>query len=161
MAFQAPRRALRLVIARARDLQPGGAGVEHPRRRSQTPVGAFSGGNRQKVFLGRWLYGTPPKVVLLSQPTQGVDVGARTDIAIALQKMADTGITIPRCLLRGGTRSNCSAAAPTYATATTGDERGGRRVERDAPRNSHRQHVSTPACIWDAGHSIFWRATEP
>ena len=59
-----------------------------------TPVGAFSGGNRQKVFLGRWLYGKMPKVVLLSQPTQGVDVGARADIAAALRKMADLGATI-------------------------------------------------------------------
>jgi len=60
----------------------------------QTPVGAFSGGNRQKVFLGRWLYGHQPKVVLLSQPTQGVDVGARADIALALRKMTDAGVTI-------------------------------------------------------------------
>lgn len=60
----------------------------------RTPVGAFSGGNRQKVFLGRWLYGQMPRVVLLSQPTQGVDVGARADIALALRKIARLGATI-------------------------------------------------------------------
>lgn len=85
--FVSPSRALETFRRAAQALNIRGGGP-------QTPVGAFSGGNRQKVFLGRWLYGTPPKAVLLSQPTQGVDVGARTDIAIALQKMADTGITI-------------------------------------------------------------------
>lgn len=58
------------------------------------PIGAFSGGNRQKLVLGRWLYGEPPKVLLLSQPTQGVDVGARLDITRALRELAAEGVTI-------------------------------------------------------------------
>lgn len=85
--FVSERRSLETFRKAATALNIRGGGP-------QTPVGAFSGGNRQKVFLGRWLFGTPPKVVLLSQPTQGVDVGARNDIAIALRKMADAGITI-------------------------------------------------------------------
>jgi ABC-type sugar transport system ATPase subunit len=62
--------------------------------RMQAPVGAFSGGNRQKFVVGRWLFGRRPTVLLLSQPTQGVDVGARVDIAQALRKLADDGVTI-------------------------------------------------------------------
>ncbi|MEA2288500.1 MAG: ribose transport system ATP-binding protein [Solirubrobacteraceae bacterium] len=58
------------------------------------PVSAFSGGNKQKFVLGRWLYGRRPSVLLLSQPTQGVDVGARLDIARALRKLADDGVTV-------------------------------------------------------------------
>lgn len=61
---------------------------------SNSPVTALSGGNRQKIVLGRWLFGDSPHVLLLAQPTQGVDVGARADIALALRKMAETGVTV-------------------------------------------------------------------
>jgi ABC-type sugar transport system ATPase subunit len=57
-------------------------------------VSQLSGGNRQKVVLGRWIFGDRPKVLLLAQPTQGVDVGARLDIARSLHALADTGVTI-------------------------------------------------------------------
>lgn len=59
-----------------------------------TPIGAFSAGNRQKIVIGRWIFGLQPRLLLLSQPTQGVDIGARTDIARALRKLADQGVTI-------------------------------------------------------------------
>lgn len=61
---------------------------------ANAPVSVLSGGNRQKVFLGRWFFGAQPRVLLLCQPTQGVDVGARMDIAAAVRKMADSGVTI-------------------------------------------------------------------
>lgn len=60
----------------------------------QAPVSAFSGGNKQKFVVGRWIYGRRPEVLLLSQPTQGVDVGARLDIARALRRLADDGVTV-------------------------------------------------------------------
>jgi ABC-type sugar transport system ATPase subunit len=58
------------------------------------PVGAFSGGNRQKFVVGRWLFGRRPSVLLLSQPTQGVDVGARMDIARALRRLSADGVAV-------------------------------------------------------------------
>jgi ABC-type sugar transport system ATPase subunit len=58
------------------------------------PVSALSGGNRQKVVLGRWIFGDRPNVLLLSQPTQGVDVGARLDIANALRNLTRSGVTV-------------------------------------------------------------------
>ena len=58
------------------------------------PVTALSGGNRQKIFLGRWLFGDTPRLLLLAQPTQGVDVGARADIARALRELADEGVNV-------------------------------------------------------------------
>jgi ABC-type sugar transport system ATPase subunit len=58
------------------------------------PIGAFSGGNRQKLVVGRWLCGRRPAVLLLSQPTQGVDVGARMDIARALRRLSDEGTAV-------------------------------------------------------------------
>nr|WP_281412083.1 sugar ABC transporter ATP-binding protein [Rhizobium sp. BK399] len=58
------------------------------------PVTALSGGNRQKIFLGRWLFGENPQLLLLAQPTQGVDVGARADIAAALRELSAAGVTV-------------------------------------------------------------------
>lgn len=59
-----------------------------------SPVTALSGGNRQKIVLGRWMFGDNPRLLLLAQPTQGVDVGARADIAVALRQMAEDGVTV-------------------------------------------------------------------
>ncbi len=57
-------------------------------------VSALSGGNRQKVTLGRWIFGNQPDVLLLAQPTQGVDVGARLDIVKALRSLTEAGVTV-------------------------------------------------------------------
>lgn len=58
------------------------------------PIDSFSGGNRQKHLLARWLFPVPPKVLLLAQPTQGVDVGAKHDIKVALRSLAATGVCV-------------------------------------------------------------------
>ena len=44
-----------------------------------TPIGSLSGGNQQKVILGRWLL-TEPEVLMLDEPTRGIDVGAKYEI---------------------------------------------------------------------------------
>ncbi len=53
----------------------------------------FSGGNQQKLILGRWLLGSV-KVMILDEPTRGVDIGARVQINALIRKMADDGLGV-------------------------------------------------------------------
>jgi ribose transport system ATP-binding protein/inositol transport system ATP-binding protein len=56
-------------------------------------VGNLSGGNQQKVVLGRWL-ATHPKVLILDEPTRGIDVGAKSEIYKIINDLAANGVAI-------------------------------------------------------------------
>ncbi len=58
-----------------------------------TPVAHLSGGNQQKVALARWL-ATEPKLLILDEPTQGVDVGAKAEIHRWMAELAEKGLAI-------------------------------------------------------------------
>ena len=58
-----------------------------------TPVANLSGGNQQKVALARWL-ATEPRVLILDEPTQGVDVGAKAEIHRWMVDLAEQGLAI-------------------------------------------------------------------
>jgi ribose transport system ATP-binding protein len=56
-------------------------------------VGSLSGGNQQKVLLSRWLE-IGPKVLILDEPTRGVDIGAKSEIYRIIDELAAQGIGI-------------------------------------------------------------------
>lgn len=58
-----------------------------------TIVGTLSGGNQQKVVLGKWLL-TNPKVLFLDEPTRGIDVGAKQEIYAEIDRLAAEGLSI-------------------------------------------------------------------
>jgi rhamnose transport system ATP-binding protein len=57
------------------------------------PVGDLSGGNQQKVAVARWL-ATDPAVLILDEPTQGIDVGAKAEIHRLMSELAGRGLAI-------------------------------------------------------------------
>jgi ribose transport system ATP-binding protein len=57
------------------------------------PVGGLSGGNQQKVLLSRWL-AIEPKVLILDEPTRGVDIGAKSEIYKIIDALAQKGVAI-------------------------------------------------------------------
>ena len=56
-------------------------------------IGSLSGGNQQKVLLERWLL-TNPEVLIVDEPTRGIDVGAKREIYELIDRMAASGMAV-------------------------------------------------------------------
>lgn len=70
--------------------------VDRLRIRLRSPsqrVSSLSGGNQQKVVMARWL-GMQPKVLVLNEPTRGIDVGAKADVYESLRSLARDGVAV-------------------------------------------------------------------
>jgi simple sugar transport system ATP-binding protein len=59
----------------------------------ETPVERLSGGNQQKVVLARWLCNRP-RVLVLDEPTRGIDVGAHAELLKLIRRLRDDGLTV-------------------------------------------------------------------
>jgi ribose transport system ATP-binding protein len=84
------------LVSRRRESSLAHRLVERLRVKTPTvtqPVGLLSGGNQQKVALGKWLARTPV-VLILDEPTRGVDVGARGEIYALMDQLAVDGVAI-------------------------------------------------------------------
>jgi len=57
------------------------------------PIKELSGGNQQKVLLARWL-ATDPRLLIVDEPTRGIDIGAKTEILKLLRRLADEGLSV-------------------------------------------------------------------
>ena len=57
------------------------------------PAGSLSGGNQQKVVIAKWLM-AEPRIILLNDPTRGIDVGTKQEIYALLRRLADQGAAI-------------------------------------------------------------------
>jgi ribose transport system ATP-binding protein len=77
-------RAAAAELTQALDVRPSGV---------ERPVRTLSGGNQQKVVLARWLL-RECRVLLLDEPTRGVDVGARSEIYALIRSLADRGVAV-------------------------------------------------------------------
>jgi ABC-type sugar transport system ATPase subunit len=82
----APAREREAAARQARSLGIRAAALEQP-------VATLSGGNQQKVVLAKWLE-TRPRVLLLEEPTRGVDIGAKTEIYALMTQWAAAGMAI-------------------------------------------------------------------
>ena len=75
-----------LVVANMRDLNIRAAST-------RMPVSALSGGNQQKVVLGKWL-NTEPSLLILDEPTRGIDVGAKAEVRQNIDALAANGMAV-------------------------------------------------------------------
>lgn len=57
------------------------------------PIRELSGGNQQKVLLARWLC-TDPRLLIIDEPTRGIDIGAKTEILRLIRDLADKGLSV-------------------------------------------------------------------
>jgi ABC-type sugar transport system ATPase subunit len=85
-----------LVLLRRREAPLVDTGVRRLQIRApgpETPVENLSGGNQQKVVLAKWLVGEP-RLVVLDEPTRGVDVGAKAEIYARMRELTRQGVGI-------------------------------------------------------------------
>lgn len=90
------KRTMLGVISAAREKQAATRAIEQLQIKIgelADPISSLSGGNAQKVIIAKWLM-NEPSVVLLDDPTKGVDIGAKAEIYRLVRELASTGTTI-------------------------------------------------------------------
>ena len=84
------------ITHRTREMVAANGPMNSLRIKANSPLtvtGTLSGGNQQKVVLGKWLL-TDPKILFLDEPTRGIDVGAKQEIYAEINKLAKEGLAI-------------------------------------------------------------------
>lgn len=86
----------KIITNRTRESIAANGPMKSLRIKASSPMtiaNTLSGGNQQKVVLGKWLL-TNPKVLFLDEPTRGIDVGAKQEIYAEINKLAEQGLAI-------------------------------------------------------------------
>ena len=60
---------------------------------SSQPIGSLSGGNQQKAMIGKWM-AVKPEIIIMDEPTRGIDVGAQSEIHFMLRRLCDEGVGV-------------------------------------------------------------------
>lgn len=84
------------ILSLTRERRKTGSLMDHlriDRRAGEVSVKYLSGGNQQKIVLGRWLF-SQAKVLILDEPTQGIDVGAKYEVYQVMSELTTRGISI-------------------------------------------------------------------
>jgi ABC-type sugar transport system ATPase subunit len=91
---------------------------------ADSPAAALSGGNQQKIVFARWLE-LEPDVLLLDDPTRGVDIGAKREMHAMIRAMADAGAVVILCSTDSQELAElCDRVAVFYQGAMTGELSG-------------------------------------
>ena len=135
-------------------------------------VGNLSGGNQQKVLLAKWMF-TNPDILILDEPTRGIDVGAKYEIYCIINELVAAGKSVVLCngflfdekgrLLRQHRQPHAAAVKPLQAGAARGKMR-----KRNAGQNViRRRFVCTGCSSWprwsqlSAFRTFWWRPFVP
>ena len=110
-----------------------------------TRAGAFSGGNQQKISIGKWLL-TGSRILLLYDPTRGVDVGTKHEIYVLIHEFAKAGGSV---LLFSSENPGARKPLPPGAGDVQGRDRA-RTRRRRTRRGNHHTRRSWRDCACDA-----------
>lgn len=126
LAWQARRGWLRALPRSARrrtaEMYVRALGIATPDL--DKPVGELSGGNQQKVILARWL-AAQPRLLILDEPTRGIDVGAKAEIELLVDRLRRAGLAVLFISSElDEVVRNCGRAVVLRDRATAGELRG-------------------------------------
>ena len=125
-------------------------------RSPDQPIRELSGGNQQKVLLARWL-AADPSLLLLDEPTRGIDVGAKADVAKIVRELRDAGLAV---LLSASELEELTAVADRAVVIRDGRtvaELNGARDERDRDHGRDRLRRRRPFATGGSGASRPYR----
>ena len=142
-------RATQDEIADASTSAPCDIRPAHPDSRSRN----LSGGNQQKVLLARWLL-TEPRLLILDEPTRGIDVGAKAEIQRLVARSSDDGMAV--LFISAELEEVVRLAAGSWCCATA---QGRRARQRQTTSTAGPRRIARPARgsrMTAASHRLLW-----